>query len=74
MNLFAIKAITRAPIDEIIAGVASYVALLILGLALVMFFPAIALWLPGTMQYKQGNHFDARKCNRIVNCQAPIER
>jgi len=52
MNLFAIKAITRAPIFEIIAGVAPYVALLILGLALVMFFPQIALWLPGTMQYK----------------------
>ncbi len=52
MNLFAIKAITRAPIAEIIAGVVPYVALLILGLALVMFFPQIALWLPGTMQYK----------------------
>ena len=52
MNLFAIKAITRAPISEIIAGVMPYVALLILGLALVMFFPSIALWLPGTMQYK----------------------
>ena len=33
-------------------GIVPYVALLILGLALVMFFPAIALWLPGTMQYK----------------------
>lgn len=52
MNLFAIKAITRAPIAEIIMGVVPYVLLLILGLALVMFFPAIAMWLPGTMQYK----------------------
>jgi C4-dicarboxylate transporter DctM subunit len=52
MNLFAIKAITRAPIRDIIAGVAPYVVLLIGGLALVMFFPSIALWLPGTMQYK----------------------
>lgn len=52
MNLFAIKAITRAPIAEIIMGVVPYVLLLILGLALMMFFPAIALWLPGTMQYK----------------------
>lgn len=52
MNLFAIKAITRAPIRDIIAGVTPYVALLILGLAIVMFFPQIALWLPGTMQYK----------------------
>jgi C4-dicarboxylate transporter, DctM subunit len=51
MNLFALKAITRAPLAEIIAGVAPYVLLLIGGLALVMFFPAIALWLPGTMNF-----------------------
>jgi TRAP-type C4-dicarboxylate transport system permease large subunit len=52
MNLFAIKAISRAPIRDIIMGVTPYVALLILGLALVMYFPQIALWLPGTMNYK----------------------
>ena len=52
MNLFAIKAITRAPIGEIIMGVLPYVGLLILGLALVLFFPSIALWLPSTMNYK----------------------
>jgi C4-dicarboxylate transporter DctM subunit len=52
MNLFAIKAITRAPIFEIIVGVAPYVLLLVLGLGLVLAFPSIALWLPGTMNYK----------------------
>jgi C4-dicarboxylate transporter DctM subunit len=52
MNLFAIKAITRAPIGEIILGVAPYVVLLIAGLGLVLAFPQIALWLPGTMNYK----------------------
>ena len=52
MNLFALKAITRAPLAEIIAGVAPYVLLLIAGLALVMVFPAIALWLPGTMNFR----------------------
>jgi C4-dicarboxylate transporter DctM subunit len=52
MNLFAIKAITRAPIRDVIAGVAPYVALLLLGLALVLFFPQLALWLPGTMQFR----------------------
>jgi C4-dicarboxylate transporter DctM subunit len=52
MNLFAIKAITRAPIREIIAGVTPYVLLLIGGIALVLFVPSIALWLPGTMNYK----------------------
>ena len=52
MNLFAIKAITRAPIGEIILGVTPYVVLLIAGLGLVLAFPQIALWLPGTMNYK----------------------
>ncbi|MDI6745779.1 MAG: TRAP transporter large permease [Rhodocyclaceae bacterium] len=49
MNLFTIKAISGAPLSEIIAGVLPYVLLLILGLAIVLFFPQIALWLPGTM-------------------------
>src|SRR5512134_1116275 len=44
MNLFALKAITRAPLAEIIAGVTPYVGLLILGLGLVLYFPQIALW------------------------------
>ena len=52
MNLFALKAITRAPIRDIIVGVMPYVGLLILGLALVMLFPSIALWLPETMQFR----------------------
>jgi C4-dicarboxylate transporter DctM subunit len=52
MNLFALKAVSRAPLADIIMGVAPYVLLIILGLGLVMFFPSIALWLPGTMQYK----------------------
>jgi C4-dicarboxylate transporter, DctM subunit len=52
MNLFALKAITRAPLGEIIAGVGPYVLLLIFGLALVMVFPVIALWLPGTMNFR----------------------
>jgi len=52
MNLFALKAITRAPLADIIAGVAPYVLFLIAGLALVMLFPAIALWLPGTMNFR----------------------
>lgn len=52
MNLFAIKAITRAPIGEIMLGVAPYVALMVVGLGLVLAFPQTALWLPGTMNYK----------------------
>ena len=46
MNLFTIKAITQAPMGQIALGSLPYVALLILGLALIMLWPDIALWLP----------------------------
>jgi C4-dicarboxylate transporter DctM subunit len=49
MNLFTIKAITRAPMAQIVRGSVPYVLLLILGMAIVMVFPQVALWLPGTM-------------------------
>lgn len=49
MNLFTIKAITRAPMGQIISGSMPYVFLLVFALALVMIWPQIALWLPGTM-------------------------
>ncbi|NYZ14052.1 TRAP transporter large permease [Azospirillum sp. RWY-5-1] len=52
MNLFTIKAITRAPMEQIIRGVMPYVLLLLLGLGLVMAFPGLALWLPGTMAFR----------------------
>uniref|UniRef100_UPI004048CAD1 TRAP transporter large permease n=1 Tax=Limnohabitans sp. TaxID=1907725 RepID=UPI004048CAD1 len=49
MNLFTIKAITKAPMGDIIRGSFPYVLLLLLGMALVMIWPQIALWLPNTM-------------------------
>ncbi|RPH59017.1 MAG: TRAP transporter large permease [Burkholderiales bacterium] len=49
MNLFTIKAITRAPIGEIVRGSAPYVLLMIAVMGLIMVWPQIALWLPGTM-------------------------
>ena len=49
MNLFTLKAVSHAPIGEIIRGVAPYFMLLVLGLALIMIFPQLALFLPGTM-------------------------
>jgi C4-dicarboxylate transporter DctM subunit len=49
MNLFTIKAIAKAPIERIIAGVLPYAAILLVGLGLVLAFPGIALWLPRTM-------------------------
>jgi C4-dicarboxylate transporter DctM subunit len=49
MNLFTIKAISKAPMGQIIRGSAPYVLLMVVVLALVMVWPQIALWLPGTM-------------------------
>jgi C4-dicarboxylate transporter DctM subunit len=50
MNLFTIKAITQAPIGEIVRGAAPYVVLMIVVMAMVMIWPQIALWLPDTMR------------------------
>ncbi|HYD74621.1 TRAP transporter large permease [Ramlibacter sp.] len=50
MNLFTIKAITQAPMGAIVRGSAPYVLLMIVVLAMVMLWPQIALWLPGTMK------------------------
>jgi C4-dicarboxylate transporter, DctM subunit len=49
MNLFTIKAVTKAPIGEIIRGSLPYVLLIFLCLGIVMAWPQLALWLPGTM-------------------------
>jgi C4-dicarboxylate transporter DctM subunit len=49
MNLFTIKAVTKAPIGEIIRGSLPYVLLISLCLGMVMAWPQLALWLPGTM-------------------------
>ncbi len=49
MNLFTIKAITKAPIEKIIIGIVPYAVMLLVGLGLLLAFPQIALWLPSTM-------------------------
>ena len=49
MNLFTIKAVTQAPIGDIIRGSLPYVLLIIACLGAVMIWPQLALWLPGTM-------------------------
>lgn len=49
MNLFTVKAISRAPMSEIISGALPYVLLMLLGLILLLFIPQLALWLPSTM-------------------------
>jgi len=50
MNLFTIKAVTKAPMADVIRGSAPYVVLMLIALALVMAVPQLALWLPGTMR------------------------
>lgn len=49
MNLFTIKGITNAPLDEIIRGAMPYVGVMIVGLALFMIWPQLVMWLPNTL-------------------------
>ncbi|MCF8482753.1 MAG: TRAP transporter large permease [Rhodospirillum sp.] len=46
MNLFVIKAVTEAPLGEIMRGALPYVVLLLMGLFLMWAFPSLSLWLP----------------------------
>jgi C4-dicarboxylate transporter DctM subunit len=49
MNLFTIKAISKAPMGDIVRGAAPYVLLMFVVMFLVMGFPDLALWLPQNM-------------------------
>jgi C4-dicarboxylate transporter, DctM subunit len=46
MNLFVIKGIADAPLMEVVRGAAPYVALMLMGLAVLFVFPDLATWLP----------------------------
>ncbi len=52
MNLIVIKSITKASLAEIDRAAIPYILMLILGIALIITFPQIALWLPSTMDYQ----------------------
>ena len=51
LNLFTIQGITRARLSEVVRGVWPFILLLSIGLALVVMYEPLALWLPGTMGY-----------------------
>ena len=46
MNLFVIKGITDQPLSEVVKGAAPFVVLMLAGLALLIFVPSLATWLP----------------------------
>jgi len=50
MNLFTIKAITRARMGTIIRGTAPYVLLMMVMMIVVLLIPELATWLPTTMR------------------------
>ena len=45
-STIGIKGIANAPLVEVIRGVLPYVVLMLIGLALVLLFEPLALWLP----------------------------
>ncbi|MBL8704174.1 MAG: TRAP transporter large permease [Rhodospirillales bacterium] len=49
MNLLVIKTIAKVPLYEIDRAAIPYIVLMFVGMAIVIAFPAIALWLPQTM-------------------------
>ncbi len=51
MNLFVIQGIAKTEISPVIKGAAPYMALLVVGLFMLYFWPELILWLPGTMGY-----------------------
>ncbi|MCS6932746.1 MAG: TRAP transporter large permease [Acetobacteraceae bacterium] len=51
LNLVVLKAITGAPMAEVSRSILPYLGMLILGAALIVAFPGIALWLPRLAGY-----------------------
>jgi C4-dicarboxylate transporter DctM subunit len=51
LNIVVITAITGAPLGEVGWAVVPYLVMLATGIALLMAFPQIALWLPGLLGY-----------------------
>ncbi len=49
MNLIVIKSIAKVPLHEIDRAAVPYILLMFLGMAIIVVFPPIALWLPQTM-------------------------
>ncbi len=52
MNLIVIKSITKASLTEIDKAAVPYMLMLMLGIAILIAVPGIALWLPSTMAYQ----------------------
>jgi C4-dicarboxylate transporter, DctM subunit len=46
LNLFVIQGVTGAPLGQVVRGSVPFLCLLLIGAALIVAFPGIALWLP----------------------------
>lgn len=49
INLFVIKGVSGIPFHDIVLGTLPFVGMLILGIAIIYFFPQLCTWLPSTM-------------------------
>jgi len=52
IDLFAIKTIFNIPTGEILRGVTPFLLVELVFLAILILFPTLSLWLPGTMMGK----------------------
>lgn len=49
-NLFVVKGVSNAKLEDIIRGVVPFLVLLVIGLFILALFPQLSLWLPSTMR------------------------
>ena len=50
VNVFVVQGVTKVPMEEIFRGIIPFMFGFLIGIALIVAFPQIALFLPGTMK------------------------
>jgi C4-dicarboxylate transporter DctM subunit len=51
VNLFVLQGASDVPFDDIVIGMVPFIGILILGVAIMYFFPQLCTWLPSRMAY-----------------------
>jgi C4-dicarboxylate transporter DctM subunit len=51
VNLFVIRGTSDIPFDDIVIGMVPFIGLLVLGIAMIYFFPQLCTWLPARMLF-----------------------
>jgi C4-dicarboxylate transporter DctM subunit len=49
INVFVVQGVTKVPMEEVFRGILPFVVIFVIGVIILVAFPQISLWLPGTM-------------------------